>query len=315
MKKIVILDAATIGDDTHIWKPLEKFGQVVIYRNTMPEQVAQRCSDAFAVLTNKVPVSAEIFEECPELKYIGVLATGYNIIDIESARLKGVTVCNVPGYSTHSVAQLVFALLLELTNRVGAYTAAVNSGKWQSSELFSFRLGTITELSGLVMGIYGFGTIGKKVAEIAHAFGMKIITPSNKILPEWVSHVDMDVFWEQADVISINAAFTPSQKNIINARVLNKMKSSAFLINTARGGFVDEQALAIALNSGEIAGAGVDVLNREPPKEGSPLIGAKNCVITPHVAWQSSEALRRLIEITLGNFVAFMNGKPQNCVV
>lgn len=313
-KKIVILDADTIDADRSIWSPLESLGKIVAYGNTRPEETAARIGGAWAVLTNKVPVSAHAMEQTPSLKYIGVLATGYNIVDIDAAHRLGITVTNIPGYSTDSVAQLVFALLLELTNHTGNYSQEVNAGRWERSPLFSFRISHIVELAGLTMGIYGFGTIGRRVAEIARAFGMKVITPSNKTLPEGVEHVEPEEFWRHADVISINAAFTPEQAGLVNARTLAMMKPTAYLINTARGGFVDEQALADALNSNRLAGAGIDVLNQEPPRNGSPLIGARNCVITPHVAWQSTEALRRLLDISIANLKAFDCGSPLNVI-
>lgn len=313
-KRIVILDADTISEDRSIWSPLESLGNVEAYGNTQPENVAARINGAWAVLTNKVPVSAHVMEQTPSLKYIGVLATGYNIVDIDAAHRLGITVTTIPGYSTDSVAQLVFALLLELTNHTGNYSQEVNAGRWERSPLFSFRLSPIVELTGLTMGIYGFGTIGRRVAEIARAFGMKVITPSNKTLPEGVEHVEPEEFWKRADVISINAAFTPEQAGLVNARTIAMMKPTAYLINTARGGFVDEQALADALNSDRLAGAGIDVLNQEPPRNGSPLIGARNCVITPHVAWQSTEALRRLVDIAVANLKAFDCGNPSNVI-
>lgn len=313
-KRIVILDADTISEDRSIWSPLESLGKVEAYGNIQPEDVAARINGAWAVLTNKVPVSLHPMEQTPSLKYIGVLATGYNIVDIDAAHRLGITVTNIPGYSTDSVAQLVFALLLELTNHTGNYSQEVNAGRWERSPLFSFRLSPIVELARLTMGIYGFGTIGRRVAEIARAFGMNVITPSNKTLPEGVEHVEPEEFWRCADVISINAAFTPEQTSLVNARTLAMMKPTAYLINTARGGFVDEQALADALNSCRLAGAGIDVVSQEPPRNGSPLIGARNCVITPHVAWQSTEALRRLVDIAVANLKAFDCGSPLNVI-
>lgn len=313
-KKIVILDADTIDADRSIWSPLESLGKIEAYGNTRPEETAARIGDAWAVLTNKVPVSTHAMGHTPSLKYIGVLATGYNIVDIDAAHRLGITVTNIPGYSTDSVAQLVFALLLELTNHTGNYSQEIHAGRWERSPLFSFRISPIVELAGLTMGIYGFGTIGRRVSEISRAFGMKVITPSNKTLPEGVEHVEPEEFWRRADVISINAAFTPEQAGFVNARTLAMMKPTAYLINTARGGFVDEQALADALNSGRLAGAGIDVLNQEPPRNGSPLIGARNCVITPHVAWQSTDALRRLVEIAIANLKAFDCGRLLNVI-
>lgn len=314
-KRIVILDADTIDSDRPVWKRLNSIGTVEAYGNTRPEEVAARISGAWAVLTNKVPVNASAMEHTPSLRYIGVLATGYNIVDIEAARRLGITVTNIPGYSTDSVAQLVFALLLELTNHTGDFSKEVNSGRWERSPLFSFRLSPIVELAGLTMGIYGFGTIGRRVAEIARAFGMKVITPSKKVLPDGVEHAEPEEFWRRADVVSINAAFTPDQAKLVNAATLAMMKPTAYIINTARGGFVDEHALADALNNGRLAGAGIDVLNQEPPRDGSPLIGARNCVITPHVAWQSTEALRRLVDIAVANLRAFDSNHPANTIV
>lgn len=314
MNKIVILDAATVSDNHAIWDDLKQYGNVEIYDSTLPDQVAARCSDAWAILTNKVAVTASTLEQCRLLRYIGVLATGYNIIDMEAAADNGVTVTNIPGYSTDSVAQLVFALLLELTNHTSSYSSAVAGGEWQRSPLFSFRLAPVIELAGLTMGVYGFGTIGQRVAAIAAAFGMKVITPSRKPLPDGVERVALPEFWNRADVVSINAAFTSDQKHLINEAVLKQMKPSAYLINTARGGFIDENALAAALNQGAIAGAGIDVLNQEPPHNGSPLIGARNCVVTPHVGWQSTEALKRLVDIAVGNVAAFSAGEVRNAV-
>lgn len=314
MKKIVILDAYTSERDYSCWDRLKSIGELVIYDRTPDSEILNRCDGAWAVLTNKVPLNAEIMAQLPSLKYIGVLATGYNIIDIQAAVKYGVTVTNIPGYSTDSVAQCVFALLLELTNRVGCLDAAVKEGEWQSCMDFTFRKGNIIELNGKTMGIIGFGHIGYKVSRIAHAFGMKVVTSSKREVPEYVHRVSLEELLSTSDVVSLNTALTSENKNLINARTLSLMKPTAYLINTARGPLVDEIALADALNSGSIAGAGLDVMTQEPPRNGSPLFSVPNCVITPHVAWQSTEALGRLVSIAVSNVEAFYKGQPENVV-
>lgn len=314
MNKIVILDAATTSDDSGVWNPLKAYGEVVIHHFSRPDEIPTRIADAWAVLTNKASLKAADFEAAKKLKYVGVLATGYNIIDLDAARAHGVTVCNVPSYSTDAVAQMAFSLLLELTNRVGAHSAEVKGGRWEQSELFTFRLCPIPELSGKTLGILGFGNIGSRVAEIARAFGMKVITTSSRQLPADVECVSMEEMMRRSDVLSLNCALTPDRVKIINAATLGMMKPTALIVNTARGGLIDEPALAQALKEGRIAGAGLDVLTQEPPRDGSPLLGAPNCIITPHIAWQSTEAIARLLKITEHNLEAFAAGKPQNRV-
>lgn len=314
MKRIVILDAFTAEQDYTCWDELKNIGELEIYHRTSPNEIVKRCAGAWAVLTNKVPLSAESIESLPCLKYIGVLATGYNIVDIAAARARGVTVTNIPGYSTDSVAQSVFALLLELTNHVGLHSEAVMSGEWQKCTDFTFRKGRIIELCGKTMGIIGFGQIGHRVSEIARAFGMNVITSSLKEKPEYVKYYPLEDLLRNSDVVSLNTALTPENHNMINKQTLSLMKPTAYLINTARGPLIDETALAEALRDGIIAGAGLDVLTQEPPRNGSPLFGLSNCVITPHIAWQSTDALGRLVRIAVNNLEAFEAGTPQNIV-
>lgn len=315
--RIVVLDGYVANPGDLSWAPLEKFGELTVYDRTAPHELEARAAGADIVLTNKVVLSGDMIHRLPSLKYIGVLATGYNNVDIAAAAAAGVTVCNVPAYSTDSVAQTVFALLLEITNRTGEYSRQVRDGRWTSCPDFSFTLGPIAELSRMTIGIYGLGNIGRKVAEIAHAFGMKVISPTSKpvdAIPEYVEKVDFDTFLSDADVISLNAPLTAANRGLFGKDTFDKMKRGVILINTARGPLVDEAALAHALADGRVGAAGVDVLGTEPPREGSPLFDAPNCYITPHIAWQSTAARRRLLDITASNIGAFIVGKPVNKV-
>lgn len=315
MKKIVILDGYVANSGDLSWSALEELGQLTVYDRTAPEDVEERARGAFAIFTNKVLITDELMAALPELKFIGVLATGYNNVDIEAARRRGIAVCNVPAYSTESVAQLVFAHLLHITNSVGEYAESVNRGEWGDNADFSYRLRPFDELAGMTMGIIGMGNIGRRVAAIAQAFGMNVITNSGRELPEGVSRVSLDTLFRESDVISLNSALTPATKGIINRESLQMMKPTAILINTSRGPLVDEEALAEALREHRIAAAGIDVLCEEPPRHGSPLIGCPNCFVTPHIAWQSSQARRRLVDISAANLKAFIEGKPVNLVV
>jgi glycerate dehydrogenase len=314
-KIIVILDGFVANSGDLSWDGLKEFGELTVYDRSLPEEVIQRAKDAWAVFINKVNMTEEVLRQLPKLKFLGVLATGYNNVDIAAAKRLGITVCNVPAYSSDSVAQLVFALLLDITNRVGDYSASVKEGEWSRCKDFSYRLSPITELAGMTMGIVGFGNIGQRVATIASALGMNVITTSAKADGSpLATRVTLDELLSQSDVLSLNAALTPATKHIINADNIAKMKHSAIIINTARGGLVDEQALAEALNSRRIAAAGVDVLNEEPPRNGSPLIDSKYCVVTPHIAWQSTQARMRLVDISVDNLRAFVEGTPKNVV-
>lgn len=312
--KTVVLDASPANDGDLSWKELEAFGSLTVYARTAADEIAARCADAEAVFINKVLFSAEVFDKLPKLRFVGVLATGYNNVDLEAARRHGVVVCNVPAYSSESVAQLVFALLLELTNRVADYSASVRRGEWGRCPSFSYRLSPITELSGKCMGIIGFGNIGLRVGTIARAFGMRILTTSQRELPEWAERVTLDELLSRSHVVSLNSALTPATRHIINEETLMLMRPDALLVNTSRGALVDEAALAAALQRGQIAGAAVDVMEEEPPRNGSPLIEAPHCVITPHIAWQSTEARERLLNISVENLRCFLAGEPQNVV-
>jgi glycerate dehydrogenase len=269
------------------------------------------------VLTNKTLLFSDVIKQLPKLKYIGVLATGYNVVDVEAAGNLGIPVTNVPAYSTHSVAQMVFAHLLNLTQHVGHHAQTVRSQRWTSNPDFCYWDTPLIELVGLTMGIIGFGRIGKATAKLAQAFGMKVIaydvvTPSG--MPEGCQFVDQEDVFRRSDVVSLHCPLTPQTKNIVNKQRLAMMKKTAFLINISRGPIVDEQALAQALNNEEIAGAGLDVLSSEPPEKDNPLLKAKNCYITPHIAWATRSARQRLLKVVVDNVAAFLAGKPQNVV-
>lgn len=314
MEKIVILDGYVANSGDLSWETLENFGEVTVYDRTAPAEVVERAKGATAIYTNKVVITDEIMEALPTLKFIGVLATGYNNVDIDAAHRRGITVCNVPAYSTDSVAQLVFAHLLHILNTISDYAESVNKGEWADNKDFSYRLTPFNELAGMTMGIIGMGNIGRRVAAIAQAFGMNVITNSKRELPEGVKRVDLDTLFGQSDVISLNSALTPATKGLVNREAIAKMKPTAILINTSRGPLVDEEALATALREGRIAAAGIDVLCEEPPRHGSPLIGCPRCYVTPHIAWQSTQARKRLIDISIENLKSAIENNPQNLV-
>jgi len=316
--KITILDGYPLNPGDLSWEYLEKYGDLTIHERTKVAEIAERAAGATAVLTNKVPLDADVLKQLPDLKYIGVLATGYNIIDITYAKQHGIVVTNVPGYSTQSVAQLTFALLLELCHHVQRHSDRVKEGKWSQSPDFSFWDYPLMELAGKTMGIIGFGDIGRQVADIASAFGMQVVAQSRTETDQ--SHrskfrwVGLDELLEQADVVSLHCPLTPQTQGLINTDTLAKMKPSAFLLNTSRGPLVEEESLAVALNAGKLAGAGVDVLAMEPPCADNPLIAAKNCLVTPHIAWATKEARARLMGTVEENLKAFLAGQPVNVV-
>lgn len=314
MEKIIILDGYVANSGDLSWEPLRELGELTVYDRTAPEEVTERAADATAIYTNKVLITDDVMEALPELKFIGVLATGYNNVDIDAAHRRGITVCNVPAYSTDSVAQLVFAHLLHIVNSIGDYAASVNSGEWAGNRDFSYRLRPFDELAGQTIGIIGMGNIGRRVAAIAQAFGMRVVTNSGRELPDGVERVSLDKLFRQSDVISLNSALTPATKGIISREALALMKPTAIIINTSRGPLIEEEALAEALREGRIAAAGIDVLCEEPPRKGSPLIGCPHCFVTPHIAWQSSQARQRLVDISIDNLRRFLDGKPQNRV-
>ncbi len=317
--KTVLLDAHTEAPDPHVWESLRSLGEIQVYERTTPEQVVPRARGAEAVLTNKVLITREVMDALPLLRYIGVTATGYNVVDLEAARLRGIIVTNVPAYSTMSVAQMVFAHLLDITNEVAHYTDAVRDGRWTTSEDFCFYDTPLTELDGRTMGIVGLGNIGTAVARMAQAFGMKVMAysgkPQSALQEMGIERVSSyEELFSCADVLSLHCPLTPETHHLVNAERLALMKPSAILINTGRGPLVDEQALADALNSGHLFAAGVDVLTEEPPRQGSPLMSARNCRITPHIAWATVEARQRLVSTVIENVIAFANGRPQNTV-
>lgn len=315
--RIVILDGYVANSGDLSWHEIASQGELTVYDRTSPDEVIARCSGATAVFTNKVIIDADTIAALPDLKFIGVLATGYNNVDIEAARRTGIVVSNVPAYSTMSVAQLVFAMLLTICNRVSDYSASVAAGRWASCDDFSYRLGPIEELDGKTMAVYGLGNIGRRVAAIADAFGMHVVSCTSQPadnLPPYIEKVSRDEMFRRADVLSLNAPLTATNRHFVNAATIALMKPTAIVINTARGPLVDEDALADALASGRLAFAAVDVLAVEPPRQGSPLIGLDNCIVTPHVAWQSTDARRRLLDVSAANLRAFLAGAPQNVV-
>lgn len=310
--KIVILDAHTANPGDLDWNAVTRLGSCEIHERTPAAEVVARARGADALLTNKTPIDAAAIAQLPNLRYIGVLATGYNIVDVEAAKARGIPVCNVPEYGTENVAQAVFALILELTNRTGHHAATVREGRWSASKDFCYWDGALVELSGLTLGVIGYGRIGQAVARIGRAFGMKILACRRGVTHADPENTDLDTLLRSSDVVSLHCPLTPETKGMINAQRLSAMKPGAFLINTARGGLIQEADLAEALNTGRLAGAGLDVLSVEPPSGGNPLIGAKNCFITPHIAWATKAARARLIDVTAGNLAAFLNGQPRN---
>ncbi|HEY3901651.1 MAG TPA: D-2-hydroxyacid dehydrogenase [Chthoniobacter sp.] len=313
LPRIAILDSFTLNPGDLSWSGLAELGELEIHDWTPPELVHDRAAGAPIVLTNKTVLSGDTLRSLPDLRYIGVLATGYNVVDLATAAERRIAVSNVPGYAAPSVGQAVFALLLELTNRTGHHAQAVTAGRWTASRDFCFWDGPLVELNGLTLGIVGYGAIGQNVATIARALGMRVIVHSRRPVAN-EDNVPMDELFRRADVVSLHCPLTPSTERMINAKRLATMKPSAFLINTGRGGLVDEPALADALNRGQIAGAGLDVLSKEPPPADNPLLTAKNCIITPHIAWATKASRERLLGITVANVRAFLAGTPQNLV-
>jgi len=316
--KIVILDGYTLNPGDLSWDELQRLGDVVIHDRTPVDQVVERAHGAEVIFTNKTPISEEAIDQLPSLKYIGVLATGYNIVNTDAAKARGVIVANVPGYGTSSVVQMTFALLLELCLHVQRHSDTVMEGKWAKSPDWCYWDYPLVELSGKTIGIIGFGRIGQQVGDVATAFGMKIIGNSRHWTDQshrpnfrWAEIPDL---LEQSDVVSIHCPLFPETKGLINKESLGSMKRTAFLLNTSRGPIIVDQDLADALNNDVIAGAGIDVLSAEPPAKDNPLFTAKNCIITPHIAWATKEARGRLMDITVSNLSAFLNGNRVNVV-
>lgn len=316
--KIVVLDGYAANPGDIGWAELFKLGDVTVYDRTPPELVVERIGNAEAVLMNKVIFTEQIFESCPKLKYIGIMATGYNIIDLSAASSHAVTVCNVPAYSTPSVVQHSFALLLELCSRTGQHAQSVAEGRWNINPDFCYCDTPLVELCGKTMGLIGFGQIGKGVAKVAVSFGMNVLAcashPRSSSEIDGVSYTDLDEVLKSSDIISLHCPLTSDNAGLICFDTISKMKDGAIIINTARGGLVNEADVAEALYSGKLSGYAADVLTDEPPVNGSPLIGAPNCILTPHIAWAPLESRRRLITVAVDNLKMFIEGNPQNVV-
>ena len=315
--KIVVLDGYGLNPGDLSWKGMEALGELTVYDRTSPSELMERSEGAEALITNKTLITAENMEALPELKYIGVLATGYNVVDIEAAKARGIVVTNIPAYSTSSVAQMVFAHILNITQRVGHYAEENSKGRWTNNADFCYWDTDLVELDGKKMGIVGFGNIGQATARIAQAFGMEVLLYTSKeqsALPQGMRKVALDELFAESDVISLHCPLTPDTKEMVNAERLKLMKPGAILVNTGRGPLVNEQDLADALNEGRIAAAGLDVLSIEPANADNPLLGAKNCFITPHIAWATKEARTRLMNIAVGNLKAYQEGHIINNV-
>jgi glycerate dehydrogenase len=316
--RIVVLDGYTVNPGDNPWDALARLGELTVYDRTAAEHIVTRARDADVALVNKVPLPAETLAQLPQLRFISVLATGHNVVDGSAARRLGIAVSNVPEYSTDSVAQHTFALLLELCHHVGRHHQSVANGEWVTAQDFCFWKTPPVELAGLTIGIIGLGRIGRRVGEIADAFGMRIIAAGRSRVedPGYRSFAWQDIatVFSAADVVSLHCPLTDANARFVNRELLSRMKPSAFLLNTARGQLVDESALAAALNGGQLAGAGVDVISTEPMRPDNPLLRARNCIITPHMAWGSLAARRRLMAATVANVEAFLAGHPINVV-
>lgn len=316
--KIVVLDGKGLAADDLNYDAFREFGEVTVYENTPREQVIERIGNSDIVITNKVLLTRDIMDACPSIRLVLIMATGYNIIDLEAATSRGITVCNIPAYSTNAVAQYVFACILSFCNKISEHNASVAAGDWIASDTFSYRVAPLYELSGKTLGIVGFGAIGKAVAKIAKAFEMNILVYSRTIYPQFESSnlkfVDLNTLLENSDFVSLHCPLTAATQNMIGAEQLKMMKNTAMLINSSRGPVVNEQALSDALKEGEIAAAALDVLVSEPMQESCPLKDAPNCTITPHIAWAPLETRMRLMDIAIENLKAYLNGTPQNVV-
>ena len=316
--KLVVLDGYTLNPGDLSWDGIKQFGELQVHDRTPESQIVERCQGAEIIFTNKTPLREAILAQLPDLKYIGVLATGYNVVDVEYAKKRGVLVANVPGYGTASVVQMTFALLLELCQHVQSHSDSVFEGEWSRSPDFCYWKHPLVELEGKTLGIIGFGSIGQKVADVAGAFGMNVIGQSRRQSDQthrknfrWAG---LHELLSESDVVSIHCPLFPETEGLINKETLKLMKSSAFFLNTSRGPLMVDQDLADALNAGVIAGAGIDVLSVEPPSANNPLFRAKNCLITPHIAWATKEARSRLMGIAENNLSSFLNGNPVNIV-
>ncbi|MGH1786582.1 D-2-hydroxyacid dehydrogenase [Enterococcus casseliflavus] len=318
--KIVVLDGYALNPGDLSWQGFEELGEVTVYDRTSytdKQEIIERIGDAEAILTNKTPITADVLKACPQLTYIGVLATGYNVVDLAAAKEQGITVTNIPSYSTNAVAQATFALLLEVTNQVGHHNRSVHQGDWQTSKDFSYWQTPLMELAGKTIGLIGYGAIAQAIATIAHAFQLKVIYFNHRPKPaqaNWAKQVSLAELYQEADIISLHVPQFPETEKMIDRTALAQMKSSAILINTARGGLIDEAAVAEALHTGQIAALAADVVSKEPIAADNPLLQAPNCYLTPHIAWAPAETRRRLMGIAVANLSGFKAGTPQNVV-
>lgn len=318
--KIVVLDGYALNPGDLAWQGFEELGEVTVYDRTSytdKQEIIDRIGDAEAILTNKTPITADVLKACPQLTYIGVLATGYNVVDLAAAKEQGITVTNIPSYSTNAVAQATFALLLEVTNQVGHHNRSVHQGDWQTSKDFSYWQTPLMELAGKTIGLIGYGAIAQAVATIAHAFQLKVIYFNHRPKPaqaDWAKQVSLAELYQEADIISLHVPQFPETEKMIDRTALAQMKSSAILINTARGGLIDEAAVAEALKTGQIAALAADVVSKEPIAADNPLLQAPNCYLTPHIAWAPVETRRRLMGIAVANLSGFKAGTAQNVV-
>ena len=315
---IVILDSHALNPGDMSWDQIRAFGNVTTYpRTTGKDEIIRRIGDAEIVLLNKIPIDGDILDACPSVKLICCLSTGYNVVDINAARARGISVCNVPAYSTAAVSQFTFALLLELCHRIGHHDKTVHDGKWSACPDFCYWDTPQMELAGKTVGIIGFGRIGQAVGRIAAAMGMKVLAYSRSRRPEGESiaeYVDLDTLLSASDIVSLHCPLFPETENLINAAAINKMKDGAILLNTARGPIIDEVAVAQALKSGKLRGAAMDVVSEEPIRAENPLLTAPNCIITPHMAWAPMETRQRILDITVANISGYLNGTPVNVV-
>lgn len=317
MEHIVVLDGYAANPGDLSWEGFKEYGELTVYDRTAPEDVVSRAKDASIILTNKVPVTAELMAQLPKLRMIGVLATGFNIIDTDAARKRGIVVCNIPAYSTDSVAQMTFAHILNIVNHVGFYAAENSRGRWTHSQDFCYWEAPLHELAGKTMGIVGLGNIGCKVALLARAFGMDVFAFTSKNasdLPEGIQKTTMEGLFGVSDILSLHCPLTPDTHELINKDTLSRMRKGAILINTSRGALVNEADVAAALKSGHLGAYGADVMVSEPPREDNPLLSCENAFLTPHIAWATVEARTRLMDIALGNIRAFCEGQPRNVV-
>jgi glycerate dehydrogenase len=315
--KIVVLDAYTLARDDMSWTELDQLGELVVWPRSAASEVEERCAGAHILLTNKTPISAELIQRCPVLQFISVLATGYNVVEVSAARARGIPVSNVPAYGTDTVAQHAFALILELTNHIGDYARSTRAGRWSRSPDWTYSGSPTLDLARLTLGILGFGRIGQRVGRLGDAFGMRVLysSPKPNINVAYPAEfVDRQQLFAQSDFVSLHCALTSETTGLVNKQLLSYMKPSAFLVNTARGQLIREDELAEALRSGTLAGAALDVLSSEPPSADHPLLSLPNCLVTPHIAWGSLAARKRIMATTIANVRAFQAGNPIHVV-